>query len=95
MAQGCGGLAMEVIDNRQKQPEKDLDLSPGSIIEDESGIWLIHINDDDSKAVSCIKAFDKNWVTSELALNNVDDKDLINWFDGNAHNLRNAKLVIE
>lgn len=86
---------MEIIDKRQEQNKKELDLSPGSIIEDESGIWLIHINDDDSKAVSCIKAFDKKWVTSEIAVNNVNDEDLINWFDGNAHNLRNAKLVIE
>lgn len=86
---------MKVIDKRTERNKKELDLSPGSIIEDESGIWLIHVNDDGSKAVSCIKAFDEDWVTSELALNNVDDKDLINWFDGNAHNLKNAKLVIE
>lgn len=86
---------MEVIDKRQKQSKKDLDLSPGSIIEDESGIWLIHINDDDSKAVSCIKAFIDDWVTSEIALNDANDEDLIGWFDANAHNLRNAKLVIE
>lgn len=86
---------MEVVDKRQEQSKKELDLSPGSIVEDKNGIWLIHINADDSKAVSCIKAFDKNWVTSEIALNNVNDENLINFFDGNAHNLRNAKLVIE
>ena len=85
---------MEIIDKRQEQT-KNLDLTAGSIIEDEIGIWLIHINTDKSKAVSCIKAFDKNWVTSEIALNNVNDEDLINFLDGNAHNLRNAKLVIE
>lgn len=86
---------MEVIDKRQEQSKKELDLSPGSIIEDESGIWLIHINTDKSKAVSCIKSFDENWITSQIALNNIDDEDLLSWFDGNAHNLRNAKLVIE
>ena len=47
---------MEIIDKRQKQNKK-IDLTPGSIIEDKSGIWLIHINDDDSKAISCIKSF--------------------------------------
>ena len=86
---------MEIIDKRQEQSKKELDLTAGSIVEDKNGIWLIHINDDGSKAVSCIKAFDKNWVTSEIALNNVNDEDLINFFDRNAHNLRNAKLVIE
>ena len=86
---------MEIIDKRKKQSKKELDLTPGSIIEDQSGIWLIHVNDDGSKAVSCIKSFDKNWVTSEIAVNNVNDKDLIDWFDGNAHNLKNVKLVIE
>lgn len=86
---------MEIIDKRQEQSKKELDLSPGSIVEDKNGIWLIHINTDDSKAVSCIKAFDKNWVTSEIALNNVNDEYLINFFDRNGHNLRNAKLVIE
>ena len=95
MAQGCGGLAMKVIDKRQKNSREELDLSSGSIIEDQSGIWLIHVNDDGSKVVSCIKAFDKNWVTSEIAVNNANDKDLIGWFDGNAHNLRKVKLVIE
>nr|DAJ54881.1 MAG TPA: hypothetical protein [Caudoviricetes sp.] len=86
---------MKVIDKRQKQSKKKLDLTPGSIIEDESGIWLIHINDDDSKAVSCIKSFIDTWLTSEIAVNHIDDKDLIYFFDGNAHNLKNAKLVIE
>lgn len=86
---------MEIIDKRQEQSKKELDLSPGSIIEDESGIWLIHINDDDSKAVSCIKSFDESWVTSEIAVNNVNDEYVIGWFDGNAHNLRKVKLVIE
>lgn len=95
MAQGCGGLTMEIIDKRQEQREKELDLSPGSIIEDESGIWLIHINDDDSKAVSCIKSFDESWVTSEIVVNNVNDEYIISWFDRNAHNLRKVKLVIE
>ncbi len=95
MAQGCGGLTMEIIDKRQKNSREKLNLSPGSIIEDESGIWLIHIDDDDSKAISCIKSFDKNWVTSEIALNDANDEDLIGWFDGNAHNLRDVKLVIE
>lgn len=94
MAQGCGGLKMEVVDKRQEQTKK-LDLTAGSIIEDESGIWLIHINTDKSKAVSCIKSFDENWITSQIALNNIDDEDLLSWFDGNAHNLKNAKLVIE
>ena len=86
---------MEIIDKRQKQSKKELDLSPGSIIEDESGIWLIHINDDDSKTASCIKSFSDTWLTSEIAVNHVDDKDLIDFFDGNAHNLKNVKLVIE
>lgn len=86
---------MKIIDKRQEQSKKELDLSPGSIIEDENGIWLIHVNGDGSKAVSCIKAFSKDWLTSEIVLINVNDKDLINFFDGNAHNLRNAKLVIE
>lgn len=86
---------MEIIDKRQKQSKKKLDLTPGSIIEDESGIWLIHINDDDSKAVSCIKDFYNNWVTSEIALNNVYDEELMDWFDADAHNLKNVKLVIE
>ena len=86
---------MEIIDKRQKQSKKKLDLTAGSIIEDESGIWLIHINNDKSKAVSCIKSFDENWITSQIALNNMDDEDLLSWFDGNAHNLKNVKLVIE
>lgn len=86
---------MEIIDKRQKQGKKGLDLSPGSIIEDESGIWLIHINTDRSKAVSCIKSFDENWITGQIALDNIDDEDLLSWFDGNAHNLRSVKLVIE
>lgn len=86
---------MEIIDKRQKQSKKKLDLTPGSIIEDESGIWLIHINDDDSKAVSCIKSFSDTWLTSEITVNHVDDKELIGWFDADAHNLKNVKLVIE
>lgn len=86
---------MEIIDKRQEQSKKELDLSPGSIIEDESGIWLILINDDDSKAVSCIKSFDESWATSEIALNDANDGDVIGWFDGTAHNLKNVKLVIE
>lgn len=86
---------MKVIDKRQKQSKKKLDLTPGSIIEDESGIWLIHINDDDSKAVSCIKSFSDTWLTSEITVNHVDDKELIGWFDADAHNLKNVKLVIE
>ena len=86
---------MEIIDKRQKQSKKKLDLTPGSIIEDQSGIWLIHINDDDSKAVSCIKSFGDTWLTSEIAVNHVDDKELMGWFDADAHNLKNAKLVIE
>ena len=95
MAQGCGGLTMEIVDKRQKQSKKKLDLTPGSIIEDQSGIWLIHINDDDSKAVSCIKSFNDTWLTSEIAVNHVDDKELMGWFDADAQNLKNAKLVIE
>lgn len=86
---------MEIIDKRQKQSKKKLDLTPGSIIEDESGIWLIHINDDDSKAVSCIKSFSDTWLTSEITVNHVDDKELIGWFDADAQNLKNVKLVIE
>ena len=86
---------MEIIDKRQKQSKKKLDLTPGSIIEDESGIWLIHINDDDSKAVSCIKSSSDTWLTSEIAVNHVNDKELIGWFDADAHNLKNVKLVIE
>lgn len=86
---------MEVIDKRQKQSKKDLDLSPGSIIEDEGGIWLIHINKDDSKAVSCIKAYYYKWITSEIVINHVSDENLIAWFGADAHNLKNAKLVIE
>ncbi|GAB2065509.1 hypothetical protein [Lactobacillus gasseri] len=86
---------MKVIDKRQKQSKKELDLSPGSIIEDEDGIWLIHINEDDSKAVSCIKAFFAAWLTSEIVLTHVSDKELMSWFDADAHNLKNAKLVIE
>ena len=86
---------MEIIDKRQKQSKKKLDLTPGSIIEDESGIRLIHINDDDSKAVSCIKSFSDTWLTSEITVNHVDDKELIGWFDADAHNLKNVKLVIE
>lgn len=85
---------MEIIDKRQEQTKK-LDLTAGSIIEDESGIWLIHINDDGSKAVSCIKSFDESWATSEIALNDANDGDVIGWFDGNAQNLENVKLVIE
>lgn len=85
---------MEIIDKRQEQT-KNLDLTPGSIIEDESGIWLIHINDDGNKAVSCIKSFDESWTTSEIAINNVNDEYVIGWFDGSAHNLRKVKLVIE
>ena len=85
---------MEIIDKRQKQNKK-IDLTTGSIIEDQSGIWLIHINDDDSKAVSCIKSFSDTWLTSEIAVNHVDDKELIGWFDADAHNLKNVKLVIE
>ena len=86
---------MEIIDKRQKQSKKKLDLTPGSIIEDQSGIWLIHINDDDSKAVSCIKSFSDTWLTSEITVNHVDDKELMGWFDADAHNLRSVKLVIE
>ena len=86
---------MEIIDKRQKQSKKKLDLTAGSIIEDESGIWLIHINDDDSKAVSCIKSFSDTWLTSEIAVNHVYDEELIDWFDADAHNLKNVKLVIE
>lgn len=86
---------MKIVDKRQEQSKKELDLSPGSIIEDESGIWLIHVNDDGSKAVSCIKSFSKDWLTSEIVLINASDKDVIGWFDGNAHNLKNVKLVIE
>lgn len=85
---------MEIIDKRQEQTKK-LDLTTGSIIEDESGIWLIHINTDKSKAVSYIKPFDENWITGQIALDNIDDEDLLSWFDGNAHNLKNVKLVIE
>lgn len=85
---------MEIIDKRQEQTKK-LDLTAGSIIEDESGIWLIHINTDKSKAVSCIKSFDENWITSEIAVNHVNDEELMGWFDANAHNLKNVKLVIE
>lgn len=86
---------MEIIDKRQEQSKKELDLTPGSIIEDESGIWLIHINDDGNKAVSCIKSFDESWATSEIAINNVNDEYVIGWFGGSAHNLRKVKLVIE
>lgn len=86
---------MEIIDKRQEQSEEKLDLSPGSIIEDESGIWLIHINDDGSKAVSCIKSSSGAWLTSEIALNDANDGDVIGWFDRTAHNLKNVKLVIE
>ena len=86
---------MEIIDKRKKQSKKELDLSSGSIIEDESGIWLIHINDDDSKAVSCIKSFSDTLLTSEIAVNYVDDEELMDWLDADAHNLRSVKLVIE
>lgn len=86
---------MKIIDKRKKQSKKELDLSPGSIIEDESGIWLIHINNDDSKAVSCIRAYLDSWLTSEIVINHVNDEDLIDWFDADAHNPKNAKLVIE
>ena len=86
---------MKIVDKRQKQSKKKLDLTPGSIIEDQSGIWLIHINDDDSKAVSCIKSFSDTWLTSEIAVNYVDDEELMDWFDADAHNLKNVKLVIE
>ena len=85
---------MKIIDKRQKQNKK-IDLTPGSIIEDKSGIWLIHINDDDSKSVSCIKSFSDTWLTSEIAVNHVDDEELMDWFDADAHNLKNVKLVIE
>lgn len=85
---------MEIIDKRQEQTKK-LDLTAGSIIEDESCIWLIHINDDDSKAVSCIKSFSDTWITNEIAVNPIDDEELIEWFDADAHNLKNVKLVIE
>ena len=83
---------MEIIDKRQKQK---IDLAPGSIIEDKSGIWLIHINDDDSKTVSCIKSFSDTWITSEIVVNHVDDEELMDWFDADAYNLKNVKLVIE
>ena len=86
---------MEIIDKRQKQSNKKLDLTPGSIIEDKSGIWLIHINDDNSKAVSCIKSFSDTWFTSEIVVNHIDDNELMCWFDADAQNLKNAKLVIE
>ena len=86
---------MEIIDKRKNQSKKELDLSSGSIIEDESGIWLIHINNDDSKAVSCIKSFSDIWITSEIAVNHVDDEELMDWFDADAHNLKNVKMVIE
>lgn len=86
---------MEIIDKRQKQPEKELDLSPGSIIEDESGIWLIHVYDDDNKALSCIKSFYDDWFNGEIVLEHINDEQLKNWFDADAHNLKNAKLVIE
>ena len=86
---------MKIVDKRQKQSKKKFDLTPGSIIEDQGGIWLIHINNDDSKAVSCIKSFSDIWLTSEIAVNHVDDKELMDWFDADAHNLKNAKLVIE
>ena len=86
---------MEIIDKRQKQSKKKLDLTPGSIIEDKSGISLIHIDDDDSKAVSCIKSFSDTWLTSEIAVNPIDDEELMEWFDADAHNLKNVKLVIE
>ena len=72
-----------------------MDLTAGSIIEDKSGIWLIHINDYDSKSVSCIKSFSDIWLTSEIAVNHVNDKELMDWFDADAHNLKNVKLVIE
>ena len=85
---------MEIIDKRQKQSKK-IDLTTGSIIEDKSGIWLIHINNDESKSVSCIKSFSDTWLTSEIAVNHVDDKELMGWFDADAHNLKNVKLVIE
>lgn len=85
---------MEIIDKRQKQNKK-IDLAPGSIIEDKSGIWLIHINNDESKSVSCIKSFSDTWITSEIAVNHVYDEELIDWFDADAHNLKNVKLVIE
>lgn len=32
---------------------------------------------------------------SEIALTHVSDKELMGWFDADAHNLKNAKLVIE
>ena len=86
---------MEIIDKRKKPSKKELDLSSGSIIEDKSGIWLIHINDDDSKAVSCIKSFSDTWLTSEIAVNHVDDEELMDWFDEDARNLKTVKLVIE
>lgn len=86
---------MEVIDKRKKKNREKLDLSPGSIIEDESGIWLIHINEDDSKAVSCIKSSLGAWLTNEIVTNHISDEYLMNWFSANAHNLKNAKLVIE
>ena len=85
---------MKIVDKRQEQTKK-LDLTPGSIIEDQSGIWVIHINDDDSKAVSCIRSFSDTWLTSEIAVNHVDDKELMGWFDADAQNLKNVKLVIE
>ena len=85
---------MEIIDKRQKTKQK-IDLTPGSIIEDKSGIWLIHINNDESKSVSCIKSFSDTWLTSEIAVNHVYDEELIDWFDADAHNLKNVKLVIE
>ncbi|UOC06914.1 MULTISPECIES: hypothetical protein [Lactobacillus] len=86
---------MEIIDKRKKKNRKNLDFTPGSIIEDESGIWLIHINEDDSKAVSCVKSFLDSWLTSEIVLKHVSDDFLMDWFDADAHNLKNAKLVIE
>lgn len=86
---------MEIIDNRKGKNGKTLDLTPGSIIEDGSGIWLIHINADDSKSISCVKSFLCNWLTSEIVLQHVSDDFLMDWFDADAHNLKNAKLVIE
>ena len=86
---------MKIVDKRQKQSKKKLDLTTGSIIEDKSGIWLIHINNDESKSVSCIKSFSDTWLTSEIAVNHVYDEELIGWFDADAHNLKNVKLVIE
>lgn len=86
---------MKIIDNRIEKKREKLDLTPGSIIEDESGIWRIHVNDDNSKSLSCIRSYFNEWLTSEIALTNASDKDLIDWFDGNAHNLKNVKLVIE